>query len=126
MYHLFIAGLGGFVGTMMRYLLNNVIYGFFDFPTFPYGTLTINISGCFFIGLIASLAESRLSLSPEVRIFIQIGILGGFTTFSTFGYETFTLIRDGQFFLGLGNIVLQVFVGLFAVWAGYYLGQLSG
>ena len=62
-------------------------------------------------------------MSPELRIFLQIGILGGFTTFSTFGYETFNLIRDGQFLLGVGNILLQVMVGLFAVWLGYTISQ---
>lgn len=118
-----IAGLGGFFGTIMRYLLNNLIYKLFDAPLYPYGTLTINILGCFFIGLIASLAETRLSLTPELRIFIQIGILGGFTTFSTFGYETFYLLREGQFILGMINILLQVIVGLFAVWLGYHLAQ---
>lgn len=123
MRYLLIAGLGGFFGSAMRYALNNFIYKVFDAPLFPYGTLTINILGCFFIGLVASLAESRLSLTPEIRIFIQIGILGGFTTFSTFGYETFALIRDGQFIFGITNIVLQVVVGLMAVWLGYYLGQ---
>jgi fluoride exporter len=123
MLNLLIAGAGGFLGTIMRYLLNNLIYKTLDYPLYPYGTLTINISGCFFIGFIASLAESRLSLSPEVRIFIQIGILGGFTTFSTFGYETFNLLRDGQFILGIGNIFLQVFIGLIAVWLGYNLGR---
>lgn len=123
MQSLLIAGAGGFVGTMMRYLLNNLIYKTLEYPTYPFGTLTINVLGCFFIGFVASLAESRLALTPDVRTFIQIGILGGFTTFSTFGYETFNLIRDGQFLLGFGNIFLQVFVGLFAVWLGYYLGQ---
>jgi fluoride exporter len=123
MQNLLIAGFGGFIGTILRYLLNSVIYRFLDYPLYPYGTLTINISGCFFIGLLASLAETRLSLTPEIRILIQIGILGGFTTFSTFGYETFNLIRDGQFMLGIGNVLLQVLVGLFAVWLGYYLGQ---
>ncbi len=118
-----LAGFGGFIGTIMRYLLNDVIYRSLDYPFYPYGTLTINVLGCFFIGLLASLAESRIALTPEVRVFLQIGILGGFTTFSTFGLETFSLIRDGQFLLGVGNILLQVFVGLFAVWLGYYLGQ---
>src|SRR5579885_613871 len=109
---LLIAGAGGFVGTILRYLLNNLIYKSLDYPVFPAGTATINILGCFFIGFIASLAESRISFSPDIRIFIQIGILGGFTTFSTFGYESFTLLKDGQFMLGIGNIFLQVFIGL--------------
>lgn len=120
---IFIVGLGGFLGTVGRYLLNNLIYKYLSAPLFPYGTLTINILGCFVIGWVASLAESRIALTPETRLFVQIGILGGFTTFSTFGYETFTLIRDGEFLLGTTNVLVQVIVGLFAVWLGYYLAQ---
>jgi CrcB protein len=123
MQNILIAGLGGFIGTIIRYLLNNLIYKSLNYPIYPFGTLTINILGCFFIGFIAGFAQYRLTLTPEIRIFIQIGVLGGFTTFSTFGYETFTLIRDGQFILGVSNILLQVLVGLFAVWLGYSLGQ---
>jgi CrcB protein len=110
-----IAGLGG--------LLNNVVYKALSYPIYPYGTLTINVLGCFFIGFIGSMTENRVALTPEVRVFLQIGVLGGFTTFSTFGFETFNLLRDGQFILGAANILLQVFIGLFAVWPGYYLGQ---
>jgi CrcB protein len=120
---LLIAGLGGFIGTIMRYLLNGIVYKALAYPLFPFGTLTINVLGCFFIGFFAGVTESRMSFTPEIRIFVQIGILGGFTTFSTFGYETFNLVRDGQFILGVGNILLSVFVGLTAVWLGYYLGQ---
>lgn len=123
MLNLIIVGLGGAIGTMLRYLLNSLIYFLLDAPLYPYGTLVINILGCFFIGLLASLAESRVALTAEIRTFIQIGILGGFTTFSTFGYETFTLLRDGQFLLGISNVLLQIMVGLFAVWMGYYLPQ---
>lgn len=123
MLNMLIAGFGGFFGTILRYLLNNLIYKVMDYPIFPFGTMTINIVGCFFIGLIAGLAETRLSFTPEVRIFIQIGILGGFTTFSTFGYETFNLLRDGQLLLGMSNVLVQVLVGLLAVLFGYYLGQ---
>lgn len=124
MYNLLIAGLGGFFGTMMRYLLNNFVYKLMNYPIYPYGTLTINVLGCFVIGLFASLVETRINLTPEIRIFVQIGILGGFTTFSTFGYETFQLIRDGQLVLGAANILLQVVIGLLAVWLGYWLGQI--
>ncbi len=118
-----IAGLGGFIGTIMRYVLNNVIYHAMDYPLYPFGTLIINVLGCFFIGLLAGMVETRASISPEIRTFIQIGVLGGFTTFSTFGYETFNLFRDGQFVLAACNILLQVVVGLVAVWLGYYLTQ---
>lgn len=117
-----IAGIGGFVGTILRYLVNNIIYHSLAYPLFPFGTLIINISGCFFIGILAGLTE-RFALSPEIRIFIQIGVLGGFTTFSTFGFETFNLIRDGQFILAIANVLLQVIAGLTLVWIGYYLAQ---
>lgn len=123
MIELIIAGLGGFIGTALRYSLNNLIYKIMDAPLYPYGTTTINVLGCFFIGLVAGLTESRALLTPEIRIFLQIGVLGGFTTFSTFGYETFALLRDGQFVLGISNVLLQVLVGLLAVWIGYYLAQ---
>lgn len=123
MYHVLIAGAGGFIGTMLRYLLNNAVYYGLNYPIFPYGTLLINVLGCFLIGLFTGLAETRLSFTPEIRILVQIGILGGFTTFSTFGYETFNLLHDGQYLLSVTNILLQVMVGLFAVWLGYYLTQ---
>lgn len=123
MQNVFIAGAGGFIGTVLRYLLNTVIYNSLNYPIFPFGTLIINISGCFLIGLFASLAETRLVLTPEVRIFLQIGVLGGFTTFSAFGYETFTLLKSGQFLLAASNVLIQVIIGMCAVGVGYYLGQ---
>jgi fluoride exporter len=123
MLKLLIVGLGGFIGTVLRYVLNNLIYKGLGTTLFPYGTLTVNLLGCFFIGLLASLAESRASITPEIRLFIQIGILGGLTTFSTFGYETYTLLRDGQFLLAVMNMVTQLILGLFAVWLGYYIAQ---
>jgi CrcB protein len=121
MLNLVMVGLGGTIGTLLRYGLNHFIYSLFNSPLFPYGTLIINILGCFVIGLFAGLADSRLLIASELRGFVQIGILGGFTTFSAFGYETFTLIQGGQFMLSLINVLLQVGVGLAAVWIGYYL-----
>ncbi len=123
MHPLLMAGFGGLIGTIMRYLLNEVVYKIFNAPLYPYGTLIINVIGCLLIGLIAGLAESRVFLTPNLRIFIQIGLLGGFTTFSTFSYETFTLMNDGQLVLGLTNVLLQVILGLIAVWIGYHLGN---
>ena len=119
MQSLLLAGAGGFIGTCLRYLCNLLIYRLLDYPTFPYGTFVINILGCLIIGLLSGLAESRVSFTPEIRVFIFIGILGGFTTFSTFGYETFNMMRDGQFILAMVNVVLQVFLGLTGVWLGY-------
>ena len=123
MLNIILVGLGGFIGSILRFVLNNVIYSHLNYPLYPYGTFIVNVSGCLLIGVIAGLAEHRLNFSPELRIFIQIGILGGYTTFSTFGYETFGLLRDGQFMLGLANVLSQVIVGILAVWLGYFIVQ---
>ena len=104
MLNVLLAGAGGLIGTMFRYLLNTWIYNLSEYPNFPYGVLVINIIGCLLIGFLSGLAETRDFFTPEVRIFIFIGILGGFTTFSSFGYDTFGLLRDGQFFYAAINI----------------------
>jgi CrcB protein len=71
------------------------------------------------IGFITGLAEVRNLLSPELRVFLLIGLLGGFTTFSTFGYETIALLRDGAFLTAVANVLVQVIMGLSAVWIGF-------
>lgn len=117
-------GVGGFLGSVGRF----VVSGFFDRLSpalaFPIGTLTVNILGCFLIGLLHGLAESRDLLGPDTRIFLFIGVLGGFTTFSTFGFESLALFKDGEFFKTSANILLHVIVGLSAVWIGDTLGRL--
>jgi CrcB protein len=72
--------------------------------TFPFGTLCVNLSGCFLIGLLGGLSESRQVFGPELRIFIFIGILGGVTTFSSFAHEMLALARDAEFARALANI----------------------
>lgn len=124
MQNILLAGLGGMIGSILRYVFNNLIYRILDYPVFPFGVLLINILGCFIIGLLSGIAETREAFTPEVRIFIFIGILGGFTTFSSFGYDTFGLVRDGQFLYALLNVGIQVFVGLGAVWFGFTLSRL--
>lgn len=119
-----LAGIGGLIGSILRYLMVNLIFNFVEYPDFPYGTLTVNIIGCFLIGLLSGLAETRDIITPELRVFLFIGILGGFTTFSSFGYDTFGLLRDGSFLYAAINIIVQVFVGLGAVWLGYSLARL--
>lgn len=119
-----IAGAGGFIGTVLRFLLNTWVYRVFAYPIFPYGTFLVNMIGCLLIGLLGGLADSRNIFSPEYRIFIFIGILGGFTTFSSFGYDTFGLVRSGHFSLASLNVILQVFLGLSAVWLGFNVSRL--
>lgn len=117
--NLIYVGVGGFFGSIGRYLLAGAVYRTFPNLNFPIGTTVVNILGCFLIGLITGLVEVRNLLSPEMRLFILIGLLGGFTTFSTFGFETVNLLRDGAVITALANVLIQVIVGITAVWLGF-------
>jgi CrcB protein len=119
MVHMLIAGVGGMIGTILRYWLAGFTQRLIP-GTFPVGTLAVNAIGCLAIGAIWSLVESRQWFgSPEIRIFISIGILGGFTTFSAFGYETFALLRDGSYVAALLNVTANVVIGMIAVTVGW-------
>ncbi len=124
MLNILFVGVGGFLGSIGRYLLSGAVYQLFPNLHFPIGTTVVNVLGCFLIGFITALVEVRNLLSPEVRVFLLIGILGGFTTFSTFGYETIALLRDGAFLSGLANVLIQVVFGISAVWLGYNVVRL--
>ncbi len=87
------------------------------------GTLAVNLVGCLLIGFLAGLAEFRGLFSPEIRMFLLIGVLGGFTTFSTFGYETYQLLRDGQMHFAITNICMSVVLGILGVGAGFALAK---
>jgi fluoride exporter len=113
-----LVGLGGFVGSISRYLLGGFVQQLSQSVDFPYGTLTVNLIGCFVIGFLSQLAESRGVFTPETRLLVFIGVLGGFTTFSSFGNETLNLFRDGQAWMALGNIGANVILGLVLVWLG--------
>ena len=119
--NLLLVGVGGFIGSIGRYVLAGAIHQVLHNSTFPYGTMVVNIVGCFVIGCLNGLAETRQLFSPELRLFLLIGLLGGFTTFSTFGYETMALLRDSQIGAALANVLVQVTVGLLCVWLGYSL-----
>ena len=118
MLRLLLVGFGGFTGSILRYLLSGFVQQASKSVGFPYGTLVVNIIGCFLIGLLSQLAETRGLFTTESRAFIFIGILGGFTTFSAFGNETLNLWRDGENLLALTNIAGHLLFGLGAVWAG--------
>ena len=114
---IFIA-VAGLVGTLLRYWLSGVVarqYG----ETFPWGTIAVNLVGCFLAGAMFYVAEERFLLSPTLRAAIMIGLLGGFTTFSSYGLQTFTLLRDSQFGLAALNVAASNVLGLLMVWAGY-------
>lgn len=116
-------GLGGAVGAVGRYLLQGLVYQFTG-ATFPYGTLAVNILGCFLIGLMMELSADRFLIDAQLRLFITVGILGGFTTFSSFGYETFALLRDGELLRASFNVIGSVIIGLGAVWLGFVTARI--
>ena len=118
MYKLFLIGLGGFVGTLLRYGFSGLVQNWSKSVTFPYGTLAVNLLGCLVIGFLSQLVESYGIFSSETRGFVLIGLLGAFTTYSTFANETANLARDGQGALSLANMGLHLFLGLAAVWLG--------
>ena len=86
--------------------------------------LTVNVLGCFIIGVLSYLADVRGVLTPEMRALLIIGVLGGFTTFSSFGNETMALVRDGEMGYALANVALSLTLGLGAVYVGRTLGGL--
>ncbi len=120
---LFVVGIGGFFGAMGRYALSGLAHRLFGYG-FPYGTLFVNVLGCFLIGLAATLTEERFLIGPNVRAFLSIGLIGAFTTFSTFGYETVELIRAGSHLAALANVLYSVLNGLAAVYFGMVVARL--
>jgi CrcB protein len=116
-------GFAGFVGTLLRYWIAGAIgrrYG----ETFPYGTLAVNLMGCFLIGFLFYFFYDRALVGPTSRTLVFIGLLGGFTTFSAYGIQTFMLLREGELFLALANIAASNILGLVLVWLGYTLAKI--
>lgn len=114
MKEIFIVGAGGGIGAISRYCISKIMSNVFT-VNFPISTLTENVIGAFFIGLIFQLSISTNSISPNLKIFLTTGLLGGLTTFSTFSYETVTLFSEGKYILGMLNIVLNVSLSLIGV-----------
>lgn len=112
-----LVGLGGFLGSVARYLVSGYVQDRAG-ELFPFGTLAVNVIGCFVIGGLSELAEARAFLSPEARALVVVGVLGGFTTFSTFGNETVNLLRDGEWMFALLNLLTHAVLAIGAVWVG--------
>ncbi len=114
--------IGGVTGTLARYLLAGTVYGILG-STFPYGTLVVNIIGCFLIGFLAAVAEDKFLLSPNARLLLMVGFCGAFTTFSTFMFETVNLLRDGETMRAFMNIAGSIIIGFFCLRLGFLLGE---
>ncbi len=112
--------LGGAIGTLARYALNGLVSARLG-ETFPWGTMVINITGSFIIGVFAALTapEGRWLAPAAFRPFFMVGICGGYTTFSSFTLQTLTLAQDKEWFYASLNILLSVALGLVAVWLGH-------
>jgi CrcB protein len=123
MIKLLLVGAGGFLGSVLRYGVSGLVHRLVPATLFPLGTLVVNVAGCFAIGLVAGMAETRGVLSSQTRLFLLIGLLGGFTTFSTFGHESFSFVREAEGMKALLNVLLSVVLGLGAVWIGHAIAR---
>jgi CrcB protein len=122
---------GGALGTVARYWLSGVVANAFG-QTFPWGTLIINVTGSFVIGLFGALTgpDGRFVVGGTTRQFAMVGLCGGYTTFSSFSLQTLNLANDGEWLAAGGNILGSVVLCLFFVWLGAVVGaainQLKG
>jgi fluoride exporter len=108
---------GGAVGSLARYVAGTAVMGRFG-ARFPLGTLLVNISGSFLIGLLMTVLTEHWQVHPNWRLLLVVGFLGGYTTFSSFEYETYQAVRGGGAWMGLLNMVGSVVLGYMAVWVG--------
>lgn len=124
MNNLLLIFIGAGTGGVLRYLISRTVYQFVK-GDFPFGTLVVNVSGCFIMGLLfVVLFDRMVESASSLRALLLIGLLGGYTTFSSFSIETITLIENGEMTGGLVNIFLSVGMCLLATWFGVFLGRM--
>lgn len=114
-------GTGGFAGSVSRYLLTKYIS--YQWPmAFPFGTFTVNILGCFLIGIIMGFSFQS-SIHTQTRLLLATGFCGGFTTFSTYTLEIFELYQKGEAGVSLVYLFASIFLGLLSIWAGLWIAR---
>ena len=123
MKHLLLVGLGGFIGSVARFLVSklNLSWHFFSIPM---GTLTVNVLGSFIIGILVGISAKSDLRSTDLRVFLMVGFCGGFTTFSSFSSENLMLMQNGQVFTVLIYTSLSILLGFLAVYLGYIFTNL--
>lgn len=115
--------IGGGIGSVFRYWLSTSVYAFIG-RSFPYGTLAVNVLGCFAMGLLTAILIERIDGNADyLRALLLIGFLGGFTTFSTFSMETLTLLEGGDLLKAVVNILMTVMLCMLAVILGAIWGR---
>ncbi len=122
-FKLCLLGIAGAAGALARYALAGLVQRFTT-ASFPYGTMVVNLLGCFLFGLIWALAEDRLLISSQTRIILLVGFMGAFTTFSTFAFETTQMLRDSEWMLAAVNIAFHNVVGILVLVIGLRVGRL--
>jgi fluoride exporter len=108
--------IGGGVGSLARYIAGTFIMARYG-GLFPLGTMVINVTGSFLIGLLMTILTER-HMDPSWRLALVVGFLGGYTTFSSFEYESYRAVRDGGQLIGILNVTGSVLLGYIAVWVG--------
>jgi len=115
-------GVAGFFGAVSRYWLDGVVSRLTG-GGFPWGTMVVNLSGCFLVGLLTTVLTERLLPHPTVRIAVTVGFVGAYTTFSTFAYESLRQLQDGAIGLAAANVAGSVVLGVLAAWVGVVAGR---
>ena len=123
MLNIMIIGCGGFLGAICRYFVSELVYTFIG-AGLPYGTLAVNISGSFLLGIVAQMGLTSDFLPNSVNSLVGIGFLGAFTTFSTFSVQTLELLESGSLLKALLNISLNILLCLLGAWGGFTLGRI--
>jgi CrcB protein len=111
---------GAAAGGLARYVISAAIMQRVP-GRFPLGTLVVNVTGCFLIGVLMSLFTERGAPHPNLRLLLVTGVLGGYTTFSAFAWESFEAMEEGSLWIGLANLAGSVVLGYLAVWCGVWL-----
>ena len=119
MLNILAVGAGGFLGSVLRYLISLVPVS--ESAVFPIKTFIINIIGCIAIGAIAVAVSKNVEMSPQALLFLKVGLCGGFTTFSTFALETADLIKAGHTGAALAYVLLSVLVGVAVIFIVEYM-----
>jgi len=118
-----VMALFGALGSLSRYGLSGLAYKWWG-GGFAYGTLLVNVLGCFVLALLMQTALTTDLIPPSLRLWMGVGFLGAFTTFSTFGYETMRYLTDGAYGLAAANAGANLVLGFGATLAGLGLGRL--